>query len=161
MNGLTCWTIDQELRKSNRGARPHRSKVLSPHCADSLQWIFAPLTPSAHKERIIPCCPSLMHVVSGAATLIPLVMKDNKCRMKIRNVAATTGRFRAYGCVRIQQWGQSQSKRYEYFVDTFWLTLVYGTCFDLMPYARYWNDHSLTKHELFRDKDFLFCLPGT
>jgi hypothetical protein len=74
-------------------------KVLSPYCGDSLQWIFAPLTPSARKELIIARCSSFVYVVSGAPTLMPLVMNDKEWMMMVRNSTATIGRFCAHSAV--------------------------------------------------------------
>jgi len=42
-------------------------QTLFPYCAESLQWILAPDTPSDHKKRITGRCSSLVQMESAAA----------------------------------------------------------------------------------------------
>lgn len=45
----------------------HCSKLLSPYCVHGLQWIFAPLTPSAYTCLITVSCSSLVHVMKWSS----------------------------------------------------------------------------------------------
>jgi hypothetical protein len=47
----------------------HCSKALFPYCAESLQWISAPGTPSVHKNVITACYSSLMSMESRVTML--------------------------------------------------------------------------------------------
>jgi hypothetical protein len=87
----------------------HCGKILLPYCANSLQWISAPLTPSAYRCVTTTCCSSFMHVVSEAAMLMTLVVQDT-WTVKVKYLTTTTGRFCACGCMCIQQWGRLQKK---------------------------------------------------
>jgi hypothetical protein len=74
----------------------------------------------SQQKSITPPCSS-SHVVRGAAILKLLVVRDNW----MVKIAATIRRFRAYGCVRIQEWVHPKKYRYNGFVDTFWLVYYF------------------------------------
>jgi hypothetical protein len=81
-----------------------RGKALLPCCAESLQWASAPGMPSAHTNRMIPCCSSLVHTKSGAPCY--LCHDDTIIFRSSRNYFTIAYGVRASTCTQNKQCSQ-------------------------------------------------------
>jgi hypothetical protein len=107
-----CWHLFSHFL-SFHSYMLHCGESLSPCCADSVWWISAPVTPSGHKNLITACC-CLLHVASGVAMFITLVVQGN-WMIKDKCFTAKTGRFHACG---MRSALGPVTKKIEYFADS-------------------------------------------